>query len=111
MRNNPARRLLSLAASLPREVAQNRLMRIADRELAVAMMFMDDRERERLLLLLAPAKARRVREELVIQKHITVSYDQYLVMVDHAIGVIENEGRSESLRSYLRPRRSVPRRK
>ena len=86
-------------------------MRIADRELAVAMMFMDDPERERLLLLLSPSKAGRIREELVIQKHIAVSYDQYLAMVDHAVRAMKSEGRTESLGSYLRPRRSAPRRR
>lgn len=79
-------------------------MRIADREIAVSMMFMDDRDRRRILGLVAAKKAILIREEFGFQEHLAVRYDQYVATVESVIGQLLHGSRRPPLRSYLRPR-------
>lgn len=101
---SPNDRLLSLVRKMPEAEAQNRLMRIADREIAVSMMYMREHDIAALLSFVAPAKARRVREELALQRHLAVRYEQYRRTIANVIGQLERAGAATPLRSYLRPR-------
>lgn len=79
-------------------------MRVADREIAVSMMFMQDQGRERILGLLAAKKSRLIREEFGFQKHLAVSYSQYLKAIENVIAQLRHGSGAPPLRSYLRPR-------
>jgi len=104
MNQTPNDRLLAVFGRISEAEAQNRLMRVADRELALSMMYMQESDMRRLLSLIAPAKAHRVREELALQKHLAVRYDQYRRAITNVIGQLESGGGAQALRSYLRPR-------
>jgi len=80
-------------------------MRIADREIALSMMYTTDRDREFVLSLIAPSKAHRIREEFGFQRHLAVRYDQYLTAIGNVMSQLEREGSTPPIRSYLRPRR------
>lgn len=79
-------------------------MRIADREIAISMMYMREHDMGFLLSLIAPAKAHRVREELALQRHLAVRYEQYRRTIANVIGQLERSGPVAPMRSYLRPR-------
>lgn len=68
------------------------------------MMFMEDRDREGILKLLAAKKARLIREELGFQRHLAVRYDQYLTTIENVIAQLMHGSSRPPLRSYLRPR-------
>ncbi len=80
-------------------------MRIADREIALSMMYATDRDREYVLSLIASSKAHRIREEFGFQRHLAVRYDQYLTAIASVTSQLEREGSAPPIRSYLRPRR------
>ena len=71
--DTPNELLLRRARTLPRVRVQNSLMRAGDREIALSMMYMEDRDRGFLFSLLPAAKARRVREELTLQGRLKVT--------------------------------------
>lgn len=79
-------------------------MRIADREIALSMMYMGEHDITDLLSLIAPAKARRVREELALQRHLALRYEQYRRTIANVIGQLERSAAAAPMRSYLRPR-------
>lgn len=86
--------------------AHNALMRTSDREIAMAMMYMDNPDRNYLLSLLPRPKARRVGEELRLHQRLTIRYDQYAAAVDGMMASLDPGGRPSSFRSYLRPKRT-----
>jgi len=105
---SPNDQLLRALAGLPRVEAHNRLTRLGDREVALAMMYMRDADRAALLALLPAAKARRVGEEMVLHRRLAIRYDQYTAAVDAVVAALAapREGaRRHAFRSYLRPRR------
>lgn len=78
-------------------------MRIADRELALSMMYMGEVDRGRLLMHLSTAKQQRVREELVLQTRLAITYRQYRTAIENVIRQLGSAG-AVPLRNYLRPR-------
>ena len=80
-------------------------MRIADRELALALLYMEETDRRRLLSLIAAAKEHRIREEYGFAKKRSVRYDHYRLAVENVISQLERESGTAPLPSYLRPRR------
>ncbi len=96
--------LLDAMRSLPRVQLQNRLMRLAARELAVAMRLMADADRALALEVLPAPMASRVREELSLQRRRRVSPRDYLVFVGHVLASLREEGAPRGLSSYIRPR-------
>lgn len=105
MKPTPNQRLVDIIRGLPSVEAQNRLMGLADREIAMCMAYMGDADRYYILDLLAPAKAVRIEEEIRLQKRLNVRYDQYLKTIENVIKKVERKGRAENFRSYIRPRR------
>jgi hypothetical protein len=106
----PNDRLLAAFRALSATDRQNRLMRIGDREIALAMMYMKEPDRASLLSHVGPEKVRRVRDELTLHERLSVRYDDYLVAVSHVRRNLESTGSRAVLGSYLRPRgRSGPR--
>jgi DNA-binding transcriptional ArsR family regulator len=90
--------------SLPPVAAQNCLMRLGDREIALSMMYMRDRDRAELLALLPDPKARRILAEIALHRRLVIRYDQYVAAVEHVLAGLEERSRG-AFRSYLRPRR------
>ena len=101
----PNDEFVRLVRSFKRVDAQNRLMSMADREIALAVMCMEDDDRSYLLSLLSPAKSSRVCEEIELQERLAIGFKQYLKAVEHAIGKLQAPGRTSSIKSYLRPKR------
>ena len=80
-------------------------MRVSDREIALAMMYMEDRDRGYLFSLLSQKKVSRIREELTLHSRLRITYDQYNKAVSAIIEALESGGKSGQLKSYLRPRK------
>lgn len=101
---SPDQRLIKLIRSLPPQEAQNRLMRVTDRELAISILYMEKPEQKLVLQRLGASKSRRVRQELDYVSHLRLRYPQYRDVIEQVIERIS--GRSDgSIRSYIRPRR------
>ena len=100
----PNDRLLHALNGLPHVEAQNRLMRLGDREIALSMMYMRDRDRVALLALLPAPKARRVAEEIALHRRLVIRYDQYVSAVSAVVAALEARARTV-FASYLRPHR------
>ena len=85
--------------------AQNRLMSMTAREIALAMICMEDGDRSYLLSLLSPAKSSRVCEEIELQERLSIGFKQYLKAVEQATGKLQAPGKTSSIKSYLRLKR------
>ncbi len=102
--STPNQRLVRALRGLPRVDAQNRLMRLGDREIALSMMYMADTDRAALLGLLPQPKIHRISQELALHRRLAIRYDQYTAAVEAVLASLEERGR-RVFRSYLRPRR------
>lgn len=79
-----------------------------DRDVALAMLYMNDEERDSVLSRVAPVKAARVREELLLQERLQITQDQYEMTVENLVARVSRSSRPRSVRSYIRPRRRRP---
>ena len=100
----PNQRLLDAFRALSPTDRQNRLMRIGDREIALAMMYMKEPDRASLLSCLGAEKVRRVRDELRLHERLSIRYDDYLVAVSHVRKNLQSTAGKAVIGSYLRPR-------
>ncbi len=98
-------RLLRLLRSLSPVEAENRLMRVSDREIALSMRFLSQCDRAYLFSLVAAPKRRRIQDELALHKRLVIRPDQYQRTIDHLVELLGQERYSGSIRSYLRPLR------
>jgi hypothetical protein len=96
--------LVRAIRSMPRIPLQNRLMRLAARELAVAMRLMGEVDRSVALGVLPAPMAARVREEISLQRRRRVSERDYLRFVRQVLASLERESAPPSIGSYIRPR-------
>ncbi len=80
-------------------------MRISDREIAISLTYFSDEERSNLLEILSSVKRNRVLEELVLLKHLNISYMQYRTMIDHLIISLSSNINSTSIKNYLKPKK------
>lgn len=103
--HSPHQRLIRIIRSLPPEVAQNRLLRTSDRELALSMMYLDDNERASILSMVSMQKERRIQEELTLHERLHITYKQYRIAIEHVIEKLMTARGNSSFKSYLRPRR------
>lgn len=98
----PHQRVLDTLRALDPPTAQNRLLRVADRDLALAMIYMSDWQHDFVLRFVGGSKGDRVRQELDRYLHVRVTYEQHLIAVDTVARVAE--GRSApTVRAYYRP--------
>ena len=95
--------LVALIDSLPDHRVQNALMRVSDRELAIALMRTKPVDRARVLKRIAHAKATRVNDESRYLRRLNVTDPQFLKMIDAVIDRLVT-GRAAQIRSYIRPR-------
>ncbi len=83
-------------------------MKTGDRDLALAMMFLEDRERGELLERVSSQKAARVRAELQLQERLRIEYRHYLDAVQRLTAELGGSRCARSRGSYLRPHRTRP---
>jgi hypothetical protein len=100
---DPVEELARTIRSLPRVQLQNRLMRLAAREIAVATRFLDDADQALVFSALPPGMAGRVRDEIVLQRRRRVSGRDRLVFVRQVLASLQREAAPRSIGSYLRP--------
>ena len=101
--NSPNDMLVRRIRSLPKVTVQNGLMRSGDRLIALSMMFMAEADKEFLLSLLPLAKVQRIREELLLQRRLKITHDQYKKAVAAVYEGVARDRGSDTARSYLRP--------
>ena len=105
MNMNFRRRVFSIFREGDRIKVENTLMTIPDREIAVALLQLERREREEILFLISPAKAGRVREEIEYQETLYIPRDRCLKIIRKFVSYFEEEKSDHKDRSYIRPRR------
>lgn len=108
-RLEPHRRILDLIRALPTVDTENRLMRVADRELSLSLIYMGEHERHTVLSRLGGTKAQRVREELTRHERTRIMYAQYEVAVRAVVTALEGHA-ATAPRSYYRPSRAASKR-
>lgn len=96
---------MTLIRSLSRVQVQNGLMRLSDREIALAMRRMDPEDRTFALSYLPEAKASRVKDELRYQTRLKVTDEQYRKVIGIVIEALSGGRRAEPSKSFIRPRR------
>lgn len=102
--------LLLRIRALSRVHVQNCFMRLPDRQIGLAMMFMQDSDRLFILSFLSPPKAQNIKEELKLQGRLKITYDQYKKAIQATLDALSGNHRSDSLKTYIRPTQKRPRR-
>lgn len=102
----PHKRILDLLRVLSPVDRQNRLLRVADRDLALAMLFMSEPERARLIACVGPGKGRRALQELERFQRSRLEYRLYETAAGVVARALEGSGSVTGPRSYYRPFRS-----
>ncbi len=98
-------RILDLLRAIPAVDCQNRLMRVSDREIAFSLLFMEERDRDRILSLTGRVKAMRIREEVERIERSRYDYRQYEAATSLVIRAIEGST-ARAAKSYYRPTRT-----
>lgn len=102
------RLLLNTVRRLRRVEVQNRLMACTDRDLALAILDMEDSDARTILATVSPKKAARVREEEQLHDARHVESTHVVAALLTVIRSLETGRLIPGQRSYLRPRRSRP---
>jgi len=82
---------------------QNILIRISDRELAICMLYLSEKDEIFLLSFLSSVKQNRIKQEQVYVKSLHLRYPQYRTVIDNVILRLQGLSRA-GIRSYIRPR-------
>ena len=107
-RDPQAEALQRLLAKLPKVVVQNRLMATSDRDIALALLYFSNTDREAVLSAVSRAKRARVEDEILLQKRLRISRKHYEMAVAGLIRALEQNSAQSSSRGYLRPLRPRP---
>mgnify|MGYP006296943543 CR=1 FL=1 len=102
MIESPDKRLIKILQSLSPAEAQNRLMRVTDRNLAICTLYMEDVQRTILFGRLGRVKRDRVQQELGYVRHLRLRYPQYRAVIEQVILSLAG-GKDSGPRSYIRP--------
>jgi hypothetical protein len=100
---DPVEELAQTIRSLPPVQLQNRLMRLAAREIAVAARFLAEADQALVFSALPPGLAGRVREEMTLMKRRRVSGRDQIVFVRQVLTSLRQEAAPRGIGSYLRP--------
>lgn len=98
----PHQRILDLLRVIPAVDCQNRLMRVADKDLSLSLLYMSEGQRNRILSFVGAAKSQRVLAELRRHEHTRILYTQYEVAALVVAKVLQG-GSAQAPRSYYRP--------
>jgi hypothetical protein len=101
---SPGRRILDLLTALPRVDGQNRLLRVSDRDLALALLYMEGIDRDRVLDLVGTGKSSRVRLELDRIERSRVEYRHHEMAAALVARVLEGSA-TRGASSFYRPSR------
>ena len=96
--------LATLVATRPESQVQNRLMACPDRQLAIALLGMDDETIDAIVSRVAPAKAKRVREELNLAAVRGLDVPTRMRILGRLVESLRQDQQVRGERSYLRPR-------
>jgi len=99
----PVEELARTIRSLPRVQLQNRLMRLAAREIAAAVRFLTDADQGLVFSALPPGMAGRVRDEIALMRRRRLSGRDRLVFVRQVLASLQQEAAPRSIGSFLRP--------
>lgn len=83
---------------------QNTLMRISDRELAICMQYLLEKDEIFLLSFLPQLKQDRIKQEQSYLKRLNIRYTQYRTIIDNVILRLSGM-QGGGIRSYIRPKR------
>ncbi|OHD70398.1 MAG: hypothetical protein A2177_15310 [Spirochaetes bacterium RBG_13_68_11] len=100
---DPVEELARTIRSLPRVQLQNRLMRLAAREIAAAIRYLADADQALVFSALPTGMAGRVREEITLMKRRRLDSRDRLVFVRQVLASLQRETAPRSIGSYLRP--------
>lgn len=96
-------RIIKLARTLSKADAQNRLMTLTDRELALCMLYFKDVERRFLFSFLPAAKCGRIKQELELAERVTVHQNVYTAALKKVFDVLKYNKAVKNKSSYLKP--------
>ena len=105
MQESSDTQLIKILKSLSPAEAQNRLMRVTDRNLAICMLYMDVSDRNVVLDRLGKMKRQRIKQEFVYVQHLRLRYPQYKSVIEKVILSIVG-GKNVAPQSYIRPLRN-----
>ena len=83
---------------------QNTLMKIPDREVAVALLKLDEKERSLVFSHLSRAKTERVQQEIRYQQTLDIPHDRYEKIVHTFISYFQPGKKLYRYTSYIRPK-------
>lgn len=98
-------KLILLLQNMTHVNAQNKLMGFKDREIAVAMLVMNDDDKDFVFSFIAGAKTNRIQQEIRLLKKTRVSDATRTIILKRLIKALEGEDKNQERRSYFRPRR------
>lgn len=105
MKESPDAQLIKILKTLSPAEAQNRLMRITDRNLAICMLYMEASDRNIVLDRLGTMKRQRIKQEVAYVQHLRLRYPQYKSVIEKVILSIVG-GKDVAPQSYIRPLRN-----
>jgi len=100
---DPVAELERTIRALPRVQLQNRLMRLAAREIAAAVRFISGADQRIVLSALPAAMAGRVRDEIALMVRRRLATRDRLVFVRQVLASLRHESAPRSIGSYIRP--------
>lgn len=84
--------------------AQNILMKIPDRDIALSMLYMDHNEENMIFSLLSDKKNNRIKEELSYQKKLKINYKLYYDITKNLLKKFNKFKNDKKLITYIRPK-------
>jgi hypothetical protein len=100
---NPDEKIIYLIKFLPKVTVVNKLMKAQDRDIALSMMYMDEKNKEILFSFLSDSKIKRIKSEIKLHKRLKIKYSQYRKAVNTISKALEAQSDSQKKKSYLRP--------
>ncbi len=98
--------ILKLVKTMNPVEVHNRLMKASDRNIALALLYLGNDERNRILSYLSAEKVRRVRDEIALNAKRRISGKHYRLAYDDVLQFLKQQTKQENLKSYIRPRRT-----
>ena len=105
MKIDATARIITAVEAVGHITAQNKLMGVNDRDLAIALERMSEDERHVIFANISRSKRQRVEEEIERQSHVNVTYAQYILSAEAIVATLLSKKPGYSTKSYLRPRR------
>ncbi|MBN2444361.1 MAG: hypothetical protein JXJ04_23565 [Spirochaetales bacterium] len=84
--------------------AQNILMASADREIAIALLYLEDTDKEFVFSFIAASKEDRIKEEMRLLKKTKITDERYRLILSRLINRLKGKGEGPHRRSYFKPR-------